>query len=82
MEAAVTERTKAIILPYPNNPTGAVVGKEQLQKLAEVFIRRDLIVISDEIYAELIEVPKQSKGEIIKEVTNWQPQDSGLSNPD
>ena len=36
----------------------------------------------DEIYAQLIQVPKQSKGEIIKEVRNWQPQDSGLSNPD
>ena len=53
VEAAITPRTKAIILPYPNNPTGAVVGKEQLEKLAEVFIRHDLIVISDEIYAEL-----------------------------
>ena len=36
----------------------------------------------DEIYAQLIQVPKQSKGEIIKEVTNWRPPDSGLSNPD
>ena len=36
----------------------------------------------DEIYAQLIQVPKQSKCEIVKEVTNWQPQDSGLSNPD
>ncbi|MBQ7868022.1 MAG: aminotransferase class I/II-fold pyridoxal phosphate-dependent enzyme [Clostridia bacterium] len=53
VEAAVTPRTKAIILPYPNTPTGAVLGKEQLEKLAEIFIRRDLIVISDEIYAEL-----------------------------
>lgn len=53
VEAAITPRTKAIILPYPNNPTGAVVGKKQLEKLAEVFIRHDLIVISDEIYAEL-----------------------------
>ena len=53
VEAAVTPHTKAIILPYPNNPTGAVLGKEQLEKLAEIFIRRDLIVISDEIYAEL-----------------------------
>ena len=53
VEAAITPRTKAIILPYPNNPTGAVVGKAQLEKLAEVFIRHDLIVISDEIYAEL-----------------------------
>ena len=53
VEAAVTPRTKAIILPYPNNPTGAELTKAQLEKLAEVFIRRDLIVISDEIYAEL-----------------------------
>ena len=53
VEAAVTPRTKAIILPYPNNPTGAVVSREQLAKLAEVFIKHDLIVISDEIYAEL-----------------------------
>jgi len=53
VEAAITPRTKAIILPYPNNPTGAVVGKAQMEKLAEVFIRHDLIVISDEIYAEL-----------------------------
>jgi len=53
IEAAVTNRTKAIILPYPNNPTGAVLSKEQLQKLAEVIIRHDLIVISDEIYSEL-----------------------------
>lgn len=53
VEAAVTEHTKAIILPYPNNPTGAVLDRQQLEKLAEVFIRHDLIVISDEIYAEL-----------------------------
>ena len=53
VERAVTPRTKAIILPYPNNPTGAILTREQLQKLAEVFIRHDLIVISDEIYAEL-----------------------------
>ena len=53
IEAAVTNRTKAIILPYPNNPTGAVLNREQLQKLAELFIRHDLIVISDEIYSEL-----------------------------
>ena len=53
VEKAVTPRTKAIILPYPNNPTGAILGRDQLEKLAEVFIRHDLIVISDEIYAEL-----------------------------
>ena len=53
VEKAVTPRTKAIILPYPNNPTGAILRRDQLEKLAEVFIRHDLIVISDEIYAEL-----------------------------
>ena len=53
VEAAITPRTKAVILPYPNNPTGAVLSKDQLEKLAEVFIRHDLIVISDEIYSEL-----------------------------
>ncbi len=58
VEAAITPKTKAIILPYPNNPTGAVVGKAQLAKLAEVFIRHDLIVISDEIYAELCYSPE------------------------
>ena len=58
VEAAVTPRTKAIILPYPNNPTGAVVSREQLVKLAEVFIKHDLIVISDEIYAELCYSPE------------------------
>ncbi len=45
--------TKAIILPYPNNPTGATMNKEQLEAIAAVIKRRDLLVISDEIYAEL-----------------------------
>ena len=53
VEKAVTPRTKGIILPYPNNPTGAILQHDQLCALAEVFIRHDLIVVSDEIYAEL-----------------------------
>lgn len=53
LEAAITPKTKAVILPYPNNPTGAILGKEALQKLREIIVRHDLIVISDEIYAEL-----------------------------
>lgn len=53
VQAAITPKTKAIILPYPNNPTGAVLGKEALQKLREIIVKNDLIVISDEIYAEL-----------------------------
>ncbi|MDD3213850.1 MAG: aminotransferase class I/II-fold pyridoxal phosphate-dependent enzyme [Eubacteriales bacterium] len=53
LENAVTPKTKALILPYPNNPTGAVISREALQKLRDVIIRHDLIVVSDEIYSEL-----------------------------
>lgn len=53
LEKAITEKTKAIILTYPNNPTGAIMTEAQLQKIAEVVIRHDLLVITDEIYAEL-----------------------------
>lgn len=53
IEAAVTERTRALIFPYPNNPTGAVMNKEQMLSIAAVAQKHDLLVISDEIYAEL-----------------------------
>ena len=53
LKAAMSEKTKAIILPYPCNPTGAIMEKEDLEKLAEVLRGTDIIVISDEIYAEL-----------------------------
>ena len=53
LEKAITPNTKAIILTYPNNPTGAIMTKEELQAIADVIIRHDLLVISDEIYAEL-----------------------------
>ncbi|MEA4928239.1 MAG: aminotransferase class I/II-fold pyridoxal phosphate-dependent enzyme [Candidatus Limiplasma sp.] len=53
LEAAITPRTKALILPYPNNPTGAVIDRAALQKLRDVILRHDLLVISDEIYSEL-----------------------------
>ncbi|MBQ7119046.1 MAG: aminotransferase class I/II-fold pyridoxal phosphate-dependent enzyme [Oscillospiraceae bacterium] len=53
LEAAITSKTKAIILPYPNNPTGAILEKEELEALAEVIKKHDIIVISDEIYSEL-----------------------------
>ncbi|MBE7092688.1 MAG: aminotransferase class I/II-fold pyridoxal phosphate-dependent enzyme [Clostridiales bacterium] len=53
IEAAITDKTKAIILPYPNNPTGAVMEKHHLEEIAKVIKKHDLIVISDEIYAEL-----------------------------
>lgn len=53
LEAAITPKTKAVILPYPNNPTGGIMGREDLEKIAPVLIKHDLLVISDEIYAEL-----------------------------
>lgn len=51
--AAITPKTKALILAYPNNPTGAVMTREQLEAIVPVIERNDLLVISDEIYAEL-----------------------------
>ena len=54
LEKAVTGHTKALILPYPNNPTGAVMEKSDLEAIADVIRRHNLIVISDEIYSELI----------------------------
>ena len=53
LEEAITERTKVLILPFPNNPTGAIMEKKDLEAIAEVIIKHDLFVISDEIYAEL-----------------------------
>ncbi|MBE5842473.1 MAG: aminotransferase class I/II-fold pyridoxal phosphate-dependent enzyme [Butyrivibrio sp.] len=49
----VTDKTKILVLPFPNNPTGAVMTKEDLEAIAEVVIEKDLFVISDEIYGEL-----------------------------
>ncbi|NCC50721.1 MAG: aminotransferase class I/II-fold pyridoxal phosphate-dependent enzyme [Spartobacteria bacterium] len=54
VEEKITPRTKALILNYPNNPTGAVLPMEKLEKIAEVIVRHDLLVIADEIYSELI----------------------------
>lgn len=53
LERAITPKSKVLILPYPNNPTGAVLKRAQLEQIAEVVKRHDLMVISDEIYAEL-----------------------------
>lgn len=53
LEEAITPKTKAILLPYPNNPTGAIMEKADLEKIAPILIKHDLLVISDEIYAEL-----------------------------
>ncbi|MGM9609609.1 MAG: aminotransferase class I/II-fold pyridoxal phosphate-dependent enzyme [Eubacteriales bacterium] len=53
LEAALTPKTKLLILPFPNNPTGAVMPREDLEKIAEVLRGTDVLVLSDEIYAEL-----------------------------
>ncbi len=50
---AITEKTKILILPFPNNPTGSIMDKEDLEKIAKVIIEKDIYVMSDEIYSEL-----------------------------
>ncbi len=51
--SAITPKTKVVILPFPNNPTGAIMEREDLEKIAKIIEEKDLFVISDEIYAEL-----------------------------
>ena len=53
LEKVVTDKTKILILPFPNNPTGAIMTEEDLKGIAEVVLKHDLFVISDEIYSEL-----------------------------
>lgn len=53
LEAAVTEKTKILVLPFPNNPTGSIMTKEDLEPIAKFVVEHDLYVISDEIYSEL-----------------------------
>ena len=54
LEADVTDRTRILVLPYPNNPTGAIMERADLEAIAPVIRRHDLMVISDEIYGELV----------------------------
>ena len=51
--AAITEKTKILVLPFPNNPTGAIMEKKDLEEIAEVCVAKDIFVLSDEIYSEL-----------------------------
>ncbi len=53
LQDAITDKTKILVLPFPNNPTGAIMEKRDLEEIAEVVKEKDLFVISDEIYAEL-----------------------------
>ena len=54
IEAAITPRSKLILLGNPNNPTGAVIARDELQRIAEVARRHDLIVLTDEVYSRLV----------------------------
>ncbi len=54
LEKRITEKTKAVIIPYPNNPTGAVLEEDDLTRIVEVLEKKDVIIISDEIYSELV----------------------------
>ena len=54
IEAKITPRTKVLFLSYPNNPTGAVLRREVLEEIADVVVRHDLLVLSDEIYDRLV----------------------------
>ena len=53
LRAHITPKTRLLILPFPNNPTGAVMGREDLEEIAAVLRETDVMVLSDEIYAEL-----------------------------
>ncbi len=50
---AITDKTKILVLPFPNNPTGAIMTQKDLEEIAEVIIEKDIYVLSDEIYSEL-----------------------------
>ena len=54
LEAAITPKTKAVMICSPNNPTGTQLSKEDLQELAKIAVKHDILIISDEIYAELV----------------------------
>lgn len=60
LSAAITDKTKVLILPFPNNPTGAVMEKSDLEAIAKIVKEHDLYVISDEIYAELTYLDKHT----------------------
>jgi aminotransferase len=60
----VTPRTKALMLGYPNNPTGAVLAREEAERIAEVVVENDLLLISDEIYDRLIYGDARERGHV------------------
>lgn len=53
LRQAITKKTKVLILPYPNNPTGGIMEKKDLEQIVPILMEHDIFVVSDEIYAEL-----------------------------
>lgn len=53
LKDAITDKTKILILPFPNNPTGAIMEKKDLEEIAQIVLEKDIFIISDEIYSEL-----------------------------
>ncbi len=68
--AAITPKTKVLIMPFPNNPTGAIMTKEELQDIVDVIKDRNIVIISDEIYAELTYETKHVSIASFEEVKN------------
>ncbi|MGN0523709.1 MAG: aminotransferase class I/II-fold pyridoxal phosphate-dependent enzyme [Eubacterium sp.] len=58
LEKAITDKTKVLVLPFPNNPTGAIMNEDELKAIAKIIIDKDIFVISDEIYSELTYTPE------------------------
>ena len=70
LEKCVTPRTKALIFPYPNNPTGGIMEREYLEALVPAILKHDILVISDEIYAELTDGQRHASIAAFPEMRN------------
>jgi len=73
LEAAITDRTRMLILNTPSNPTGAIYRRQTLEKIAEIAVRKDIMVMSDEIYEKLVyddSLPHNSIGSFSKEIND------------
>ena len=79
LEALITPRTRAIFLNYPNNPTGATLGRADLEALARLCARRQVLMISDEVYGELTHDERHVSLAAIPEAADWVLLLSGLS---
>lgn len=79
LKTLITPRTKAIFINYPNNPTGATIGREELTALARLAASHEILIISDEIYAELTHDGRHTSMASIPEAVDWTILISGFS---